>query len=250
MNSINPLQTPRQDPYSQTSANFQNTRTGLTDPNVLHNLGLNANILQDLRNDLSAVSNGSNPERALNNLMAGLQQLLASSNGGAKEWPAGKELPEGGRSFVKGDDGQPKEVFLAKEWPAGKELPEGGRSFVKGDDGQPKEVFPAKEWPAGKELPEGGKSFVKGNDGQPKEFDASQAQRRELENSNVTLQTSADAVISSLKELLGAQAAGGEISQPAANLRSALQLLLGDSSFANNSEQLRNALRNSINSPA
>jgi hypothetical protein len=220
MNSINPLQTPRQDPYSQTSANFQNTRTGLTDPNVLHNLGLNANLLQDLRNDLSAVSNGSNPERALNNLMAGLQQLLASSNGGAKEWPAGKELPEGGRSFVKGDDGQPKEVFLAKEWPAGKELPEGGRSFVKGDDGQ------------------------------PKEFDASQAQRRELENSNVTLQTSADAVISSLKELLGAQAAGGEISQPAANLRSALQLLLGDSSFANNSEQLRNALRNSINSPA
>jgi len=219
MTSINPLQTTHQDPYSQAGANFQNTRTGLTDPNFLHNLGLTANLLQNLSNDLSAVINGSNPERALNNLMVGLQQLLTSSNGGAKEWPAGQEMPEGGKSFVKGNDGQPKEVI------------------------------PAKEWPAGKEMPEGGKSFVKGNDGQPKEFDASEARRRELENSNVTLQASADAVISSLKALLNAQATGGEMSQPAANLRSALELL-GDPFFANNAEQLRNALRNSINSQA
>ncbi|KFF45421.1 hypothetical protein JH25_16965, partial [Pseudomonas sp. BRG-100] len=156
MSSINQLQTTLQNIYNQVGANVPASKAGLIDHNVLHNLGLSANLLQNLRNDLSAVANGSNPERALNNLMSGLQQISGSTNARAKEWPADKLLPEGGVHLVKGADGQPEAVTAAKEWPAGKPQPEGGVHLVKGTDGQPEAVTAAKEWPVDKPLPEGG----------------------------------------------------------------------------------------------
>ncbi|UEH08065.1 hypothetical protein [Pseudomonas sp. HN8-3] len=167
MSSINQLQTTLQNIYNQVGANVPASKAGLIDHNVLHNLGLSANLLQNLRNDLSAVANGSNPERALNNLMSGLQQISGSTNARAKEWPADKLLPEGGVHLVKGADGQPEAVTAAKEWPAGKPLPEGGVHLVNGADGQPEAVTAAKEWPVDKPLPEGGVHLVKGADGQP-----------------------------------------------------------------------------------
>ncbi|WP_446438635.1 hypothetical protein, partial [Pseudomonas sp. 910_23] len=131
----------------------------------------------------------------------------------------------------------------AKEWPAGKPLPEGGVHLVKGADGQPEAVTAAKEWPAGKPLPEGGVHLVKGEDGQPKEVDASGVPRSDLANVPSSVQASADAVISNLVEVLGAQAAGGDISQASAKMRTALDSLFDRT----NPTQVRDALRNSIN---
>lgn len=213
MSSINQLQTTLQNIYNQVGANVPASKAGLIDHNVLHNLGLSANLLQNLRNDLSAVANGSNPERALNNLMSGLQQISGSTNARAKEWPADKLLPEGGVHLVKGADGQPEAVTAAKEWPVDKPLPEGGVHLVKGEDGQPKEV------------------------------DASGVPRSDLANVPSSVQASADAVISNLVEVLGVQAAGGDISQASAKMRTALDSLFDRT----NPTQVRDALRNSIN---
>ena len=213
MSSINQLQTTLQNIYNQVGANVPASKAGLIDHNVLHNLGLSANLLQNLRNDLSAVANGSNPERALNNLMSGLQQISGSTNARAKEWPADKLLPEGGVHLVKGADGQPEAVTAAKEWPVDKPLPEGGVHLVKGEDGQPKEV------------------------------DASGVPRSDLANVPSSVQASADAVISNLFEVLGVQAAGGDISQASAKMRTALDSLFDRT----NPTQVRDALRNSIN---
>ena len=213
MSSINQLQTTLQNIYNQVGANVPASKAGLIDHNVLHNLGLSANLLQNLRNDLSAVANGSNPERALNNLMSGLQQISGSTNARAKEWPADKLLPEGGVHLVKGTDGQPEAVIAAKEWPVDKPLPEGGVHLVKGEDGQPKEV------------------------------DASGVPRSDLANVPSSVQASADAVISNLFEVLGVQAAGGDISQASAKMRTALDSLFDRT----NPTQVRDALRNSIN---
>ena len=58
----------------------------------------------------------------------------------AKEMPAGMEPPAGGKSFVKGENGEAKEVTMAKEMPAGMEPPAGGTSFVIGADGRPEEI--------------------------------------------------------------------------------------------------------------
>ena len=243
MSSINQLQTTLQNIYNQVGANVPASKAGLIDHNVLHNLGLSANLLQNLRNDLSAVANGSNPERALNNLMSGLQQISGSTNARAKEWPADKLLPEGGVHLVKGADGQPEAVTAAKEWPVDKPLPEGGVHLVKGTDGQPEAVIAAKEWPVDKPLPEGGVHLVKGEDGQPKEVDASGVPRSDLANVPSSVQASADAVISNLFEVLGVQAAGGDISQASAKMRTALDSLFDRT----NPTQVRDALRNSIN---
>ncbi|MCK3844198.1 hypothetical protein [Pseudomonas sp. W15Feb34] len=273
MSSINQLQTTLQNIYNQVGANVPASKAGLIDHNVLHNLGLSANLLQNLRNDLSAVANGSNPERALNNLMSGLQQISGSTNARAKEWPADKllpeggvhlvrgadgqpeavtaakewpvdkPLPEGGVHLVKGADGQPEAITAAKEWPVDKPLPEGGVHLVKGTDGQPEAVTAAKEWPVDKPLPEGGVHLVKGEDGQPKEVDASGVPRSDLANVPSSVQASADAVISNLVEVLGVQAAGGDISQASAKMRTALDSLFDRT----NPTQVRDALRNSIN---
>ena len=248
MTSINPLQTTLHSLYNQIGANLQNTKPLLTSPNVLHDMGLTPNLLQNLRNDLGAVMNRSNPERALDNFMAGLQQLLAFSSGGAKEWPADKEMPEGGKFFVKGSDGQPKEVTPAKEWPAGKELPADAKymDFTKGENGQPKEVTSAKEWPAGKELPADAKymDFIKGENGQPKEVEASVGQR----SLSLAVQAYTDPVVTSLKALLNAEFAGADIAQVSAELRSALQALFDNAPLASNPDLVRNALRESIRS--
>ncbi len=280
MTSINPLQTTLHNLYNQIGANLQNTKPLLTSPNILHDMGLTPNLLQNLRNDLGAVMNRSNPERALDNFMAGLQQLLAFSSGGAKEWPADKEMPEGGKFFVKGSDGQPKEVTPAKEWPAGKELPADAKymdftkgdngqpkevtsakewpagkelpadakymDFTKGDNGQPKEVTSAKEWPAGKELPADAKymDFIKGENGQPKEVEASVGQR----SLNLAVQAYTDPVVTSLKALLNAEFAGADIAQVSAELRSVLQALFDNAPLASNPDLVRNALRESIRS--
>ncbi|PMV24386.1 MULTISPECIES: hypothetical protein [unclassified Pseudomonas] len=122
MTSVNPQQTTLQNQYNQIGANLQSTKPVLTAPNFLHDMGLNANLLHNLRNDLDAVINGSVPDRALTNLVAGFQQLLTSFSGGAKEWPADKVIPEGGKFFVKGSDGLLKEITPPKERPADKAL--------------------------------------------------------------------------------------------------------------------------------
>ena len=245
MNSIN-LQTTLQNLYNQVGAHVPTSKARLIDPNVLHNLGLSANLLQNLRNDLSGVANGSNPERALNNLMSGLKQVSGSSNALAKEWPAGKPVPEGGvRLADLGAQEWPADKPLpeggvrladlgAKDWPAGKPLPEGAVRLA--DLG-------AQDWPADKPLPEGGVHIVKGADGQLHEVDASGAPRSDLANVPSSVQTSADAVISNLLGVLGAQAAGGNISQASEKMRAALDSLFDRT----NPTQVRDALRNSIN---
>ncbi|WP_179119851.1 hypothetical protein, partial [Pseudomonas synxantha] len=124
-----------------------------------------------------------------------------------------------------------------------KPLPEGGVHLVKGADGQPEAVTAAKEWPVDKPLPEGGVHLVKGEDGQPKEVDASGVPRSDLANVPSSVQASADAVISNLVEVLGVQAAGGDISQASAKMRTALDSLFDRT----NPTQVRDALRNSIN---
>ena len=275
MSSINPPQTTLQHLYTQLGNNVQNTKSGPIALNELHNLGFNANLLQNLRNDLSAVVNGSNPERALDNLMGGLQQILASTNAGATEWPSDKPLPEGGTYTALDKNGQAKEFSPATEWPSDKPLPEGGtytaldkngqaKEFTPATEwpsdkplpeggaytaldknGQAKEFTPAKEWPSDKPLPDGGKYTALHKDGQAKEIDASEIQRSELANFASAVRTSADTVISNLKGLLDAQAAGGDISPASADLHSALQSL---ASLASNPAQVRDALRKSIDS--
>ena len=218
MTSVNPQQTTLQNQYNQIGANLQSTKPVLTAPNFLHDMGLNANLLHNLRNDLDAVINGSVPDRALTNLVAGFQQLLTSFSGGAKEWPADKVIPEGGKFFVKSSDGLLKEITPPKEWPADKGFPEGSKFFVKGSGGLPKEITPAKEWPADKVIPEGGKFFVKGSDGLLKEITPPKERPAD-------------------KALLEARAAVDDISQAAENLRSGLKPLLSNSFFANSPEQ-------------
>ncbi|WP_043046122.1 hypothetical protein, partial [Pseudomonas fluorescens] len=142
MSSINNLLQTSFQPYNQVGTNVPASKPGPIDHNVLHSLGLSANLLQNLRNDLSAFVNGSNPERALNNLMSGLQQISGVINARAKEWPSDNPMPEGGKYLVKGADGQAKEITPAKEWPSDKPMPEGGKYLVKGADGQAKEITP------------------------------------------------------------------------------------------------------------
>ena len=248
-----------------------NTRTGQADANALHKLGLSPALLDNLRLDLKAVANGSRPDRALNNVLAGLEHLLRSDQARAKEWPAGKGMPEGGKAFVIGEDGKPKEVPLAKERVGGKlsedsialvkgedgkpkevplakervggKLSEASLALVKGEDGNPKEAPVAKKWVGGK-LPEDSIAIVKGEDGRPKEVEASTAQRNEPGN----LRSSADAVVSELKALLDAEASGADVTQQLADLRSALKAL--DQHSLSGDNPVRDALQKSIRSLA
>lgn len=207
MTSINnSLQTALQSLYAQLGSNMQsNTQSMKADPNVLHNLGLSADLVANLRQDLNAVTHGSNPDRALNNLLTGLQHLSRSTGASAKEWPADKELPAGtkGMSFVKGEEGRP---------------------FVVGEDGEP--VYESEDGNSS-EVPFG---VNKG--------------------SNLPLGTAAGHVISDLKTLLDAEAAGNDISSSLANLRSSLKQLLDNPTLTNDPEQVRNALRKSIEAHA
>ena len=256
--SVNPLQAALHNLYTQINNDVPYTKPGQMTSNALHNEGLTKGLLQNLRHDLNNVANGSNPDRALNNLFAGLQQLMPSTSDGglAKEWPAGKEFPAGGRhvDLVKGEGGQSTVLDAAKEWPAGKEFPTGGRhlDLVKGEDGQSTVLDGAKEWPAGKEFPAGGKhlDLVKGEDGQPKQIEASDVQHSESENSTSSVQSYADAVVSNLKALLDSEVAGTGIAQASADLRSALQNLFNSTPLDSNPELVRNALRKAIHSQA
>ena len=261
MSSINPLQTTLQNLYNQIGANVPASKAGMIDHNALHNLGLNANLLQNLRNDLSAVAEGSNPERALNNLMSGLQQLSDSTNGRAKEWFSDKPLPEGGKYLVKGENGEPQEITPVKEKLAGSEPSAGGNFFVKGENGELKEITPAKEKPAGSEPSAGGKFLVKGENGEPQEIIPTKEKLAGSEPSaggkffvkgesgefkEISLAAKADNVISPLKKLLDANATGTDIAQAVAALSPALQGLTG--AMGNDPEKLKAALLNSIRS--
>ena len=233
MTTVNPLQSALQNAYSQLNNQVQSNRPGQVEADVMRFFGAPASLLQDLRNDLKAVTDGPNPHRAVDNLLTGLQKLEMFTAGPsiATEMPAGREPSIGDKFFVKGENGEPKEVPMAKEMPAGREPSVGDKFFVKGENGEPKEIPLAKEMPAGREPSVGDKFFVKGADGQPEE---------------ILLDAKADNVILSLKKLLDANATGTDIQQAVATLSSTLQGLTG--AIANDSEKLKAALLNSIRS--
>ncbi|WP_043051704.1 hypothetical protein, partial [Pseudomonas fluorescens] len=104
------------------------------------------------------------------------------------------------------------------------------------------EITPAKEWPSNNPMPEGGIHLVRGEDGQPKEVDTSRVPLSDWTNVPSSVQASADSVISNLKGLLDAEAAGGDISQEAAGMLTALRSLFGNA----NPTQAREAVYNSI----
>ena len=154
MTSINPLNTTIQNLYNQLSNQVQSNKPGQFDANVTQRLGLPEGLIQNLRNDINAVINGGSPEKAIDNLLKGLQKFQAfvtrentGNNTIAKEWPAGKELPS---NTVKFSELEANNGRVAKEWPAGKELPSNSAklSELEANNGRM-----AKEWPAGKELP-------------------------------------------------------------------------------------------------
>ncbi|AZE69741.1 hypothetical protein SAMN05216475_5396 [Pseudomonas synxantha] len=172
MTTVNPLQSALQNAYSQLNNQVQSNRPGQVEADVMRFFGAPASLLQDLRNDLKAVTDGPNPHRAVDNLLTGLQKLEMFTAGPsiATEMPAGREPSIGDKFFVKGENGEPKEVPMAKEMPAGREPSVGDKFFVKGENGEPKEVPMAKEMPAGREPSVGDKFFVKGENGEPKEI--------------------------------------------------------------------------------
>lgn len=229
MTSLNPLNSPQttmQDLYNQLSEQAQSNKPGQLDANVTQRFGLPKGLLQDLRHDLKAVLDGGNPDKAVDNLLKGLQKFQAfvspeksGSNTMAKEWPAGKELPSDGIQLVKGKDGQSEQVNMAKEWPAGKELPSDGTYWVKGEDGKPKQVS--------------------SNESQYLESQASGS-----------VQAKSDNVISNLKKFLDASANGENAGQALEAVRGAIEDLVGSGALANNPEQVRKALMESIRANA
>ena len=143
MTTVNPLQSALQNAYSQLNNQVQSNRPGQVEADVMRFFGAPASLLQDLRNDLKAVTDGPNPHRAVDNLLTGLQKLEMFTAGPsiATEMPAGREPSIGDKFFVKGENGEPKEVPMAKEMPAGREPSVGDKFFVKGADGRPEEIL-------------------------------------------------------------------------------------------------------------
>ena len=93
-------------------------------------------------------------------------------------------------------------------------------------------------------------SFVMGEDGKAKQLPSSEVPFGVNKESNLPLDTATDHVVSDLKALLDAEAAGNDISSSLINLRSSLKQLLDNPALTNDPELLRNALRKSIEAQA
>ncbi|WP_017738453.1 hypothetical protein [Pseudomonas sp. CBZ-4] len=263
MTSVNQLQNTVQTFINQLNSHEQSQKTGQVGANAAHSSQIPTWLMQDLRNDVKAVLDGTNPDKSVANLLKSLQTLQtyigresSRSDGAAKEWPAGKELPSGGVEIIKGKDGQPIVVGPAKqwtgdatmpgevkltdeaamrgvkEWPADKELPSGGVEIIKGKDGQPIVVGPVKQWTGDGEMP--GAVSLKGLQSK----------------TSKSLDDKADTVASTLKKLLDGGATGADARRVLADLRSAIQDLVGVGATASDAEQVRKALVNSLQSQA
>jgi len=224
MTSLNPLHTTLQNFYNQLSNQVLSNKPGQPEADVAQRLGVPAGLVQDLRNDVKAVIDGHDPEKAVANLLKGLQKLQAfvspqglRGNADAKERPAGLEPSRDGIDFVMGKDGHPEQVKMAKERPAGQEPSSDGIGFVMGEDGQPKQIS------------------------------STEAQYLDSQSSG-SVQAKSDKVVSYLKQFLEAGATGNNAEQALEGLREAMQNLFDD--VANNPDQVRKALMNSIRSQA
>ena len=210
--------------YNQLSNQVQSTKPGWADADAAQRLGVPAGLVQDLRNDVTAVVDGHDPEKTAANLLKGLQKLQtfvgsqgSYGNADVKELPADLGPDRDGISLVMGKDGRPEQVKMAKELPA--------------DSGPDRD----------------GISLVMGKDGQPEQISSTEAQRLESQASG-SVEAKSDKVVSYLKEFLEAGATGNNAEQALKGLRDAMQHLFDD--IANNPVQVRKALMNSIRSQA
>ena len=224
MNSIsNQLQSTLQTLYSQLGSHDPLEKFGSAS-NVLHSHGLTPGLLQDLRHDLDGVVNGKNPDRIVQNLLEGLKKFLTSTHSASEKMATGVNASEykAPMSFVMGEDGKAKQLDEDEKMPTGVNSSEykAPISFVMGEDGKVKQL-PSSEVPFGVN-----------------------------KESNLPLDTATDHVVSDLKALLDAEAAGNDISSSLINLRSSLKQLLDNPALTNDPELLRNALRKSIEAQA
>ena len=224
MNSIsNQLQSTLQTLYSQLGSHDPLEKFGSAS-NVLHSHGLTPGLLQDLRHDLDGVVNGKNPDRIVQNLLEGLKKFLTSTHSASEKMATGVNASEykAPMSFVMGEDGKAKQLDKGEKMPTGVNSSEykAPISFVMGEDGKVKQL-PSSEVPFGVN-----------------------------KESNLPLDTATDHVVSDLKALLDAEAAGNDISSSLINLRSSLKQLLDNPALTNDPELLRNALRKSIEAQA
>jgi hypothetical protein len=254
MTSLNPLHTTMQNIYNQLSNQVQSTKPGWADADVAQRLGVPAGLVQDLRNDVTAVVDGHDPEKTAANLLKGLQKLQtfvgsqgSYGNADVKELPADLGPDRDGIALVMGKDGRPEQVKMAKELPADSGPDRDGISLVMGKNGQPEQVKMAKELPADSGPDRDGISLVMGKDGQPEQISSTEAQRLESQASG-SVEAKSDKVVSYLKEFLEAGATGNNAEQALKGLRDAMQHLFDD--IANNPVQVRKALMNSIRSQA
>jgi hypothetical protein len=288
MNSIsNQLQSTLQTLYSQLGSHDPLEKFGSAS-NVLHSHGLTPGLLQDLRHDLDGVVNGKNPDRIVQNLLEGLKKFLTSTHSASEKMATGVNASEykAPMSFVMGEDGKAKQLDKGEKMPTGVNSSEykAPMSFVMGEDGKAKQLDEGEKMPTGvnsseykapmsfvmgedgkvKQLDEGEKmptgvnsseykapiSFVMGEDGKVKQLPSSEVPFGVNKESNLPLDTATDHVVSDLKALLDAEAAGNDISSSLINLRSSLKQLLDNPALTNDPELLRNALRKSIEAQA
>lgn len=194
---------------NQLNSHEQSQKTGQVGANAAHSSQIPTWLMQDLRNDVKAVLDGTNPDKSVANLLKSLQTLQTYI----------------GRESSRSDG-------AAKEWPAGKELPSGGVEIIKGKDGQPIVVGPVKQWTGDGEMP--GAVSLKGLQSK----------------TSKSLDDKADTVASTLKKLLDGGATGADARRVLADLRSAIQDLVGVGATASDAEQVRKALVNSLQSQA
>lgn len=209
MTSVNQLQNTVQTFINQLNSHEQSQKTGQVGANAAHSSQIPTWLMQDLRNDVKAVLDGTNPDKSVANLLKSLQTLQTYI----------------GRESSRSDG-------AAKEWPAGKELPSGGVEIIKGKDGQPIVVGPVKQWTGDGEMP--GAVSLKGLQSK----------------TSKSLDDKADTVASTLKKLLDGGATGADARRVLADLRSAIQDLVGVGATASDAEQVRKALVNSLQSQA
>lgn len=209
MTSVNQLQNTVQTFINQLNSHEQSQKTGQVGANAAHSSQIPTWLMQDLRNDVKAVLDGTNPDKSVANLLKSLQTLQTYI----------------GRESSRSDG-------AAKEWPAGKELPSGGVGIIKGKDGQPIVVGPVKQWTGDGEMP--GAVSLTGLQSK----------------TSKSLDDKADTVASTLKKLLDGGATGADARRVLADLRSAIQDLVGVGTTASDAEQVRKALVNSLQSQA
>jgi hypothetical protein len=256
MNSIsNQLQSTLQTLYSQLGSHDPLEKFGSAS-NVLHSHGLTPGLLQDLRHDLDGVVNGKNPDRIVQNLLEGLKKFLTSTHSASEKMATGVNASEykAPMSFVMGEDGKAKQLDKGEKMPTGVNSSEykAPMSFVMGEDGKAKQLDEGEKMPTGVNSSEykAPISFVMGEDGKVKQLPSSEVPFGVNKESNLPLDTATDHVVSDLKALLDAEAAGNDISSSLINLRSSLKQLLDNPALTNDPELLRNALRKSIEAQA